>query len=182
MLRLFAALPVPRDVWGTLEVAQKGLEGASWRPLENFHVTLRFFGELDHRTAAALDEELAAIDAPQIELVAQDVGWFGRREPFSVWAGVSGVTEADTDALSRLARRCERAALRIGLPPEARPFRPHITLAYLHHTPLDAVGAYARRLSGFRAGPFWADRFHLYSSQQTRGPTRYLAEADYPLG
>ncbi len=182
MLRLFAALPVPKDLWGALEGAQKGLEGASWRPLENFHVTLRFFGALDHATAAALDEELAQISAPQIELVARDVGWFGRREPISVWAGVSGASDADTAALERLARHCERAARRIGLPPEPRTFRPHITLAYLHNTPLDAVGAYARRLAGFRAGPFWSDRFHLYSSHETRGPTRYVAEADYPMG
>lgn len=182
LLRVFAALPVPPEVRDLLTDLQTGLNEASWRPEENFHITLRFFGELDHSTIRDLDHELGLIEAPQIELVARDTGWFGSKEPHSVWAGVEGVTDADTAALKRLASRCERAARRVGLSPEPRPFRPHITLAYLHGTPLDQLGAYTTRNAGFRSPPFWADRFHLYSSHETAGPTRYEAQADYPLG
>jgi 2'-5' RNA ligase len=181
-LRLFAALPVDVSLWPDLVAVQKGLEGASWRPQENFHVTLRFFGELDHGLARDLDEELARIDAPGLRLRAQGVAWFGSREPYSVHAPVIGETEADTVALNRLAGACERAARRIGLPPEPRAFRPHVTLAYLHRTPLDAVGAYATRNAALRTGIWDAQVFHMYSSHETRGPTRYVAEADYPLG
>lgn len=180
-LRLFAALPVAREVWPELEALQKGLEGASWRPLENFHVTLRFFGDADHGLAREIDQELALIEAPALRLRAQGVGWFGAREPYAVHAHVVGETDADTLALNRLAGACERAARRAGLSREPRPFRPHITLAYLHRTPLDAVGAYAARLSAFRSQAYDSEVFHLYSSHETRGPTRYEAEADYPL-
>jgi 2'-5' RNA ligase len=48
MYRLFAALPVPEDLWEGLAALQDGLPGASWRPEENFHITLRFFGDLTH--------------------------------------------------------------------------------------------------------------------------------------
>ena len=182
LLRLFAALPVPAEIWPGLLKLQKGLEGASWRPRENFHVTLRFFGEVDHATARELDAELGAISIGQFELVARGTGWFGRREPYAAWAGVEGVDDEATEALNRLARQCERAARRVGLGPEPRPFRPHITLAYLNHTPLDSVGAYVKRTAGYESPVFWADRFHLYSSMMGQGPSRYTAEADYPLG
>ena len=183
MFRLFAALPVPEEVHDGLIELQKGLEGASWRPTENFHITLRFFGEVDGAIARDLDEELGEIEMPQLVLEAVGTDFFGRREPYSVHAVVRGVNEANQEALKRLARRCEGAARRVGLPPEPRPFKPHITLAYLHNTPPDAVGGYVKRTSHYRSGPFWADRFHLYSSQtMAKGPTRYTAEADYPLG
>ena len=182
MFRLFAALPVPEEIHDGLIELQKGLEGASWRPDENFHITLRFFGEVDGAVARELDAELAQIDMPQLELQAVGTGFFGRREPYSVHAVVLGIDDTHTRELKALAKRCEGAARRVGLPPEPRPFKPHITLAYLHHTPPDAVGGYVKRTSHYRSEPFWADRFHLYSSRlSVKGPSRYEAEADYPL-
>lgn len=174
--RLFAALPVPGEIADPLLDLQTGLDGASWRPLENFHITLRFFGEIDTVTARELDHELGLIEAPQMQLELSGVGWFGRREPHTVWARV-----LQDAALTRLAGACERAARRLGLPPERRPFRPHITLAYLHGTPLADAMAWSERHQAYRDGPFWADRFHLYESHMGKGPSRYVAEAEYPL-
>ncbi len=177
MHRLFAALPIPFAIGDTLADLQETLAGASWRPIENFHITLRFLGEIDTLTARELDHELGLIEAPQMQLSLAGVGWFGRRAPHAVWAGV----EPDDD-LKRLAGACERAARRIGLPPERRPFRPHVTLAYLHRSPLEDVRRWTEARQGYAAGPFWADRFHLYESFMGRGPSRYEPRADYPLG
>ena len=57
-LRLFAAIPVPEEIGRDYLRLQKGVPGARWRPLENFHITLRFFGEMDERQAEDLDAEL----------------------------------------------------------------------------------------------------------------------------
>lgn len=176
MLRLFAALPVPEDVADALILTQKNLTGASWRPVRNFHVTLRFFGEVENGLAMALDEEIASISPPHIQIAIDGVGWFGRREPRSVWARVRA-----TDGLAELSGACERAARRVGLPPEKRRFTPHITLAYCHGTPLSDAMAWTERHQALAAGPWMADRFHMYSSHLGRGPSIYTAEADYPL-
>ena len=45
-LRLFAALSIPDHVAERLLPLMKGIGGANWRPRENLHLTLRFFGEL----------------------------------------------------------------------------------------------------------------------------------------
>ena len=176
-MRLFAALPVPDDVTAALKPLQKNLSGAAWRPAENFHITLAFFGDVPRDIAYELDEELASFPTRQIEVEISGLGWFGRREPRSVWARVRPSEELDT-----LAGLCRRAGKRVGLRMEKQAYAPHITLAYCHGTLLQDAEAFVSRHAGVEAGPFWADRFHLFSSHFGKGASRYVPEADYPLG
>lgn len=176
-MRLFAALPVPEDIASELAPMQKNLPGASWRPKHNFHITLAFFGEVSRELAYDLDEELAAIPTRQIELELSGLGWFGRREPRAVWARVR-----ENEELTTLAGLCTRAGKRIGLRMEKRSYTPHVTLAYCHGTLLQEAEGFVSRNAGYESPPFWADRFHLYSSHFGKGASKYVAEADYPLG
>jgi 2'-5' RNA ligase len=177
MLRLFTALPVPSDAARELRALQKNLAGARWRPEENFHITLCFYGEVAPQRAHDLDDLIGEIDIPVFEVTLEGAGWFGRREPTAVWARVR-----ETDALRSLAAQCERAGRRLGLTIERRPFTPHVTLAYCHATPLDDARAWSERHQGLRTDAWQADVFHLYASYaRGSGPSRYVAEADYPL-
>ena len=177
MYRLFAALPLPEDIHPGLTAVQNGLVGASWRPEENFHITLRFFGDLSYTQARDLDDLLGAISARPFELSLEGMGWFGRREPTAVWARVR-----ESDELRSLSAQCERAARRLGLAPDKRPFTPHVTLAYLHNTPLEDARRWVETNHTYRSPLFWAEGFHLYSSHSHGGgPNRYVAEADYLL-
>lgn len=177
MMRLFAALPVPSEVSAPLRKLQKDLPGARWRPEENFHITLCFYGEISHNTARDLDELLGEIQAPAMNLSVEGAGWFGRREPTAVWARVR-----DTDELRGLASSCARAARRLGLRLERHPFTPHITLAYCSGTPLDEARTWSERHQPFRSEPWQATHFHLYSSRaRAGGASLYVPEADYPL-
>lgn len=178
MLRLFAALPVPDDIADRLEPLQTGLDGARWRDREHFHVTLGFFGDVHDAAAEELDAAIGEIAARQFDVEIEGVGWFGRREP-----GLAYATVKRSPALETLARECRKAASRLGLSPDAKPFRPHVTLAYLNNTPLEAVMAWSERWQVLRAGPWTADQFHLYESISRDGKKSvYDAVADYPLG
>ncbi|AXE65618.1 2'-5' RNA ligase [Hyphomonas sp. CACIAM 19H1] len=178
MYRLFAALPVPPEISAPLRKLQKDLPGASWRPEENFHVTLCFYGELSDTQARDLDELLAEIEADAFDMRVEGMGWFGRREPSAVWARIG-----ESDELRALASQCERAARRLGIPLEKHPFTPHITLAYLHGTSLDTVRDWTEAHQAHRSAPFRASLFHLYASipRRSGGPSRYDPMADYPL-
>ena len=176
MIRLFAALPVPPEISRQLAPLQKNLPGASWRPIENFHITLRFFGETTRDLAYELDREIAEIPAQPFQLQLRGCGSFGKREPRAVWVSVE-----KSEPLEALAGACERIARQWGFPAEKRPFRPHITLAYCHGTTPEEAAHFEQRNIDFAAGPWTADRFHLYSSRLGNGPSRYVAEADYPL-
>ncbi len=175
-LRLFAALPLPDDIADRLAPLQQGLTDAAWRPRDAFHITLRFFGEIDHAAARDLDQELAGIVLPPFEVGLDGVGSFGGKAPTAVWASVRR-----SEPLERLASACNRAARRAGLAEETHPFRPHITLAYLRGATDDGVAAWQGRFGTLRAEPFWCDHFCLYASHQTKCVNAYTEEAVYPL-
>lgn len=178
MLRLFAALAIPDFVAEPLTRIQRGVAGAKWRPRENFHITLRFFGEMDERQAYDLDGELSAISARAFDLELAGTGVFGGAEPHSLWAGVRQPNEA----LDTLARRCETAARKAALPPDTRTFHPHLTLAYLNRADENRLASFLRRHAHLTSEPWRAQRFGLYSSWLGKGPSHYQLETDYPLG
>lgn len=175
-LRLFLALPIPDAIADRLTPLQRNVSGASWRPRENFHLTLRFCGDIDEALARDLDDELGRIGEAPFEMRLSGVGSFGGREPSALWVG------ADAPAvLARLAASCERAARRVGLAPEKRSFTPHITLAYLHGTTDHEVAEFHERTGAFRTDLFWVDHFAMFSSWTTKTASRYVEEAVYPL-
>jgi 2'-5' RNA ligase len=176
--RLFAAIGLPDSVCAPLLALQSGLPGASWRPRENLHLTLRFFGDVDERKAEDLELELARIVTPAFDLTLKGAGWFGRLEPHALWIGAEPGA-----ALLDLQAKCERAARRAGLDPDPRKFVPHVTLAYLQNTPVDKLAAFTQALGTFRCEPVTISRFSLYASWLTRGEANiYEPVTRYQLG
>jgi len=178
-IRIFAALDIPDDVAARLTALMKGVPGAKWRPRENLHLTLRFFGEVAEPIADEIDSELSQVGdatAP-FDLTLKGAGSFGGADPHALWVGA-----AENQALTKLATACERAARRAGLKPESQKFKPHVTLAYLRGAPLDRVLGFERRLGLFEAPSFRVERFGLYSSiTRKSAPSLYRLEAEYPL-
>ena len=60
-MRLFVALALPIDLVERLERMCSGLPGAVWVRPENFHITLRFIGEVDSIQAADIDAALSGL-------------------------------------------------------------------------------------------------------------------------
>lgn len=178
-LRLFAALALPDDVADRLVALMKGVPGAKWRPRENLHLTLRFFGDVAEPVADDIDAELssAAEACAPFEMQLRRAGSFGGADPHALWIGAS-----ETPALAKLATACERAARRAKLKPEPRAFTPHVTLAYLAKAPIERVQGFESRLGLFETPPFTVERFGLYSSFTRReAPSLYRLEAEYAL-
>lgn len=178
-LRVFTALPIPDEVADIVEPLLKGVPGANWRPRDNFHITLAFYGELDEPVIEELDHELARIDIPPFALKLKGANHFGKNEPGSLWLGVEAPPQLDD-----LARQCRKAARRVGVAVEKRKYIPHMTVAYIDRDELDLVKLqrFEQRLGLFETDPFIADRFYLQSSyQKKRGPNEYPVEAEYPL-
>jgi 2'-5' RNA ligase len=177
MIRLFSAVAIPEDIGEALVSRQTGLPGARWRPVDTLHVTLRFFGEVSQNQAADLDAELSGVAADPFELSLEGAGAFGEGDQVRVvWAGL-----AESAPLKQLAKRCEAAARRAGLKPEGRPYRPHVTLAYLHGADPVKVAAWIQTHNLLKSPPFRVDRFGLYSSWRSEDGARYDLEQEYPF-
>ena len=86
MPRLFVALSLPEIVADALTVLQSGVDGARWRPVENFHLTLAFIGEADRHGFDDAVDALSFIEAPSFELRLQGV-WVFRRQAAIILMG-----------------------------------------------------------------------------------------------
>jgi 2'-5' RNA ligase len=178
VIRLFAAVPVPPAIGEGLLGRQGGIEGASWRPLEALHITLRFFGDVREDRARDLDLELMTLGGGAFDLALEGAGSFGEGANLhAVWAGVS-----ESQPLRRLARAAETAARRIGLPAETRVYKPHVTLAYLRRSSGLEVAQWIQAHNLLKSPPFRVASFGLYSSWRSDEGSRYRLEAEYPLG
>ena len=176
MPRLFSAIEIPLRIAERLTFLRFGLSGARWIDPENYHVTLRFIGDVDGATARDFTATLGEIVARPFELRLNGLGSFGGWKPRAIFAEV-----APSEPLDILQRANERAAREAGLPPEGRNFKPHVTLARLRGARADAVAAYLERQGGIVPEPFTVSRFVLYSSRASKGGGPYIVEAAYDL-
>jgi 2'-5' RNA ligase len=127
----------------------------------------------------ALIAALQSLPARQpIGIVFQGLGWFPNlRAPKILWVGV----KAD-EGLAELARRTDETVARLGVPPERRPFSPHLTLARIRErVSLAQVHEAVAALASQDFGEFTASRFHLFLSQPTSSGSVYSKLAEFPL-
>lgn len=176
MPRLFTALEIPAPIAFSLSLLRGGLPGARWVDPENYHITLRFIGDIDPRTADEVARALARIDRPRFDLSLEGLAAFGGRKPHAIGACVKA-----SSALKELQAEHERIIQRIGLEPERRRFRPHVTLARIRNASQADAAAYLALRGDFKTAPFPIGRFVLLSSRASKGGGPYVMEEAYPL-
>ena len=176
MPRLFTGIEIPADIGLQLSTYRGGLPGARWIDPENYHITLRFIGDIDEPTADEIANALARIDRPAFSVALQGLGTFGSRNPHALYAGVKG-----SPVLKELQAEQEKIAQRVGLEPERRKFTPHVSLARIKNAAQPDVAAYLAIRGDFRTAAFPVGRFVLLSSRASRGGGPYIMEEAYPL-
>ena len=176
MPRLFIGLEIPDDVGHALSLLRGGLPGARWIDPENYHVTLRFIGDVDDDIGREVAWLLGKVRRKDFELRLDGLQSFGGRKPRAVIASV-----APSQSVMELQAEHERLMRRVGLEPEGRKYTPHVTLARLRDTSSFEVAEYLSARGAFRSPPFSVSRFVLFSSRASVGGGPYVVEAAYPL-
>lgn len=124
-VRLFTALWPPtalRDALLALRDRWQWPAGAALVAAEKLHVTLHFLGTVDAARVQALKDGLAV----PLEPAELHVDPLAQR----VWPGGLAVLELQVpEALQRLHALLAQALVRLGVPVEARSWRPHVTFA-----------------------------------------------------
>lgn len=177
MPRLFSALELPDSVVARLMLARGGVAGARWLDPGDFHITLRFVGDVDQRRAEEITDALGGVRRPRAAVRFAGLGCFGGDKPRAIIARI----EADPSLMDLQAEH-ERKLRRLGVPPETRKFTPHVTLARLRGASPSAVADYLAARGAFVVEAFTAERFVLYSARDGSGGGPYVVEAAYPLG
>lgn len=177
-MRLFVALALPDDIRWQLRLICGGLAGAGrWVPPENFHITLRFLGEVDGRDTEYVDAALAGIRAPRFSLRLKGVDAFTSGQRVK---SVHAVVEK-SPALQHLHDKVESAVVRAGLAPEGQKYSPHVTVAWPKDVNLVKLQHYLMEHSLFKTEPFAVTHFTLFASEMGSEQSVYTALRSYAL-
>jgi len=145
-MRLFFCVELEAAVREALEEVTRGLRsrlgpGTKWVMKENLHITVRFIGEVEEALAERLAElgSRVAREATPFAFVLSHLGAFPiPRRARVIWAGPEG----DPRAFVELVQSVEAGVRELGLPPERKEARAHVTLARLK-PPRDVAAALA---------------------------------------
>jgi len=180
-MRLFTGLDLPAEVVGNLERLLQRLRPAAaiqWSAPSNLHITTKFIGEWPEERLAELTKVLGEIPLRSaISVNIHELGFFPNvGAPRVFWCGI------EAPGLAELAAETDRAAARLGIAAESRPFTPHLTLARikerLNPEPLRrAIGS----LPSVQFGAFGAGSFFLYRSQLRPSGSVYTKLAEFPF-
>ena len=180
MIRLFAALRPPAPIRDAILDLQDGVADARWQDDAQLHLTLRFIGEVERPIAEELAVALTGLHARAPSVRLAGTGAFGGRgRPGVLWTGIEPAHE-----VAALHRKVDQLCVRVGLEPERRAFKPHVTMARLPRG-LPIGGAEVRdwlaRHAAFQSELFTFDCVVLFRSQLGRAGAVYEPVVKTPL-
>lgn len=176
-IRLFVALQPTEAVRATLAGLSEDVAKVNWTPSRQFHITLRFIGEVSAAQTRQMEEALAHVHVRRFFLELEGVGGFPPRgRPHVLWAGVRS-----HPLLHQLRQRVDDSLLAVDPSLELRPFIPHFTLGRCGEAPPVAVAHWLKRHRDF-TGPAWpVDAFYLTSSEPAPAGVVHRIVRKFPL-
>lgn len=177
MPRLFVAIELPDAPSHQLQQLRDDNLPARWTSPAQYHLTLRFIGEVNQAVSRSLQTALAAVQGSPLRLQSGGLDVFpSRRRP-----RVLALRIRSTPALKALQAEVEAAVQETGLPPEKRPFSAHVTFARLKDPPLKDVRTFLQSHQDFTLDTFSISDFHLYQSELHPDGAQHTRLATYPL-
>ncbi len=176
MPRLFAGLEIPSEISDRLALIRSGLKKARWIEPTDYHVTLRFFGEIDAGLASDIGTLFSALHKPVLSLAIDGLDAFGGTKPRAIFARIKANPQLDV-----LQNSIEKLAQRAGCAPETRKFTPHITLARVNGISSTAIAGWLANNGDFTSKLFPIDSFAIFSARPSRGGGPYVVEQRFDL-
>lgn len=177
MKRLFVAIDFPESLKKQLSELCYGVPNAKWTSKEQFHLTLRFIGEVQESLFEEIRGSLFSVKVPPFELVLKGIGCFPlRREPKVLWVGVH-----KNEVLLQLRNKIERKLISLGIEAEGQKFSPHVTLARLSGTPGSRLEHFFAGNGLFKTETIGICEFKLYSSFLSSNGAIHTVEESYKL-
>lgn len=183
-MRAFIAFDFSKDLKNQLSIIQKLLkdntERGSWVSIENFHLTLKFLGEIDEKQVASIDsvlKQLASNHTP-ITVNLENLGYFNKKdnEYRVMWLGLDG----QIGRLNSIYAELEESMAHIGFKKERRSFNPHITLGRRIKSQV-TFNKLKEIIKSYLDNEFTLDNLVLMKSQAVMGKRIYTPIISYKL-
>ena len=178
MPRLFVAIDLPESVKNqVLGLTQFGMRGVKWVSLEQFHLSLRFIGEVDQHLFDSIAICLSKVRGSEFMLTLKGIGTFpANKHPRVIWTGAE-----KNGLLVQIRNKIEHQLNQIGILSEGRKFHPHVTLGRVKENKIKGMGDYITQYALFHSDTVLIDNFVLFSSKLTPKGAIYTKEMTYPL-
>lgn len=177
-MRAFFGVPIPASepLRALVEELRSSTADLKVVAPDRFHLTMKFLGEVPPEVAKASADNARLVALPKpFDLRLHDVGAFPNwKHPNTLWVHV----EDATSGLLQVRSAIEQGAAGAGIPPEDRPFTPHLTIARKRSDKnLAAARDVMNRHRQQDFGPVHVERVNLYKSTLgPQGPTYEVVE------
>ena len=176
--RLFVAIPLPDFVKERLNALHEELPHLRWTQRDNLHLTLKFIGEVDETTKEQIQKQLRTIQVKPFLLAISGVGAFPERgNPVVLWAGFRSAHPH----LFQLHKQINDALFSIGIEPDRRVYRPHVTLSRCKGVSRESLHTFLRQQADLETAPFRVNQFELFSSELLPEGPLYQRVESYSL-
>lgn len=178
-MRLFSAIELNASVASRLVEVQRHFKPAAlarWSPPENFHLTLRFYGQWPEERLGELETSLATVESPEsIPIELTRLAFFPNERGPRVLAALAN----PAPELLALQERLDKAAIELGFARDKRAYTPHVTLARMQDLKRATKLVESVRSSSWVLGSFTARGFALFESERTPTGARYRRVANW---
>ncbi len=168
-MRLFIAFDVSEEVRKHILELQKQLTGAKLTLAKNFHLTLKFLGEITPAQAEDIKKKLASVKFKPFTATLDSTGVFPEQGiPRVIWVGLE-----PHDIICKLQKQIDEALAG----PKEKDFQPHITLARVKQ----ADKQLAEQVKKLKVEPisFEVKEFKLIESKLSQKGPEYKTLAEY---
>lgn len=168
VIRCFVAIEIPASIQALLKIVQTHLQSqihkASWTKPGNFHLTLKFLGDVHPEAIDDISEAIQRVTDthPSFSIAFGGIGGFPNlARPRVIWMGV----KQGASTVSRLAKTVNRELTDLGFSTDTR-FHPHLTLARLRTaTNLEPLKNIPRKYDTIVGGSMRVNEITLMQSQ-----------------
>lgn len=187
-IRSFISIPIPAEITSAAKKIIRKLkpldDGVKWVPMDNFHLTLKFLGEVDNVEVPALCDAIRKVTdtLEPFELKFSGTGGLPSAEkPRTVFVGVAD----PTGNLVALVSGLEKQLADLGFKPEPRDYTPHLTLGRTRSNSRragDELVAAMEKMGDVSVGEMIVGEVHLMASFLDKAGPTYQVMATIALG
>ncbi|MCH7805794.1 MAG: RNA 2',3'-cyclic phosphodiesterase [Proteobacteria bacterium] len=178
MIRLFTAIRIPQAQKECLLATMGGLPQVRWQREDQLHLTLRFIGDVDEEKTEEIRLILPTLEFQPLSVRLKEVGIFGpARKPRMVWVGLE-----NPEPVKALQEKITNTLRRVGVEPEDRKFKPHVTLARVKGNNGDKLTRFLEHYATLALDPFTVNEFALFRSHLSHTGAQYQVIETYPAG
>lgn len=180
-IRVFLGIKLSGSLKSQIESYQSRLKEhslkAKWKDPENFHITIKYLGDIEADMIPKIDGVMKNIKSSVINLRVSEISAFKKKEKLRV---IYLSLEGDLNQLNKLYEKVEMTMNNLGFKLENRSYTPHITLAQ-DVTLTEKLEGLKSTIENPQFEPIKVESITLFESKQENGKRKYVSLKDYSL-